>query len=181
MNKMDFKRNTAGGGSATNESGLTYEQFIENKFISELETAGCAIDGNKIIKDGRVYATRYKKHDLYNQLCKDNGIDWKDKISGQKLPDDAIFVHDTNTLYIIEKKYQNGYGSNDEKIECPLFKIRQYKKLLKDLNIKVEYKYVLSDWFMVENNPKYRDVFEYHSEIGVEHFFNELPISVIGL
>ena len=176
-----FKGNTAGGGKKTNETGLTFEQFVENKFIRDLEDAGYVVLGNNIIKDGRVYASRYSKHKLYTQLCKENGINWKDKISGQKFPDDAILVHESNTLYIIEKKYQETSGSKDEVIECPLFKIEVYTELLKDLNIKVEYKYVLCDWFRVENNIKYRDVYRFHEKIGIEHFFNELPISAIGL
>lgn len=97
------------------------------------------------------------------------------------LPDDAIFVHETNTLYIVEKKYQKRSGSNDEKLQTPPYKIRQYKKLLEGTDITVKYCYVLSDWFRVENNREYRDVLEYLEEIGVPYFYNELPLYHIGL
>lgn len=180
-NIKKFKSNTKGGGAKTNETGLTFEQFVENKFVRDLEDAGYVVDGNKIIKDGRLYATRYSKHSLYNKLCKENGINWKDKISGQKFPDDAILVHDTNTLHIIEKKYQETSGSKDEVIECPLFKVFVYTELLKDLDIKIKFTFVLNDWYRVENNKKYKDHYRFHSTIGICHFFNELPISHLGL
>ena len=177
----EFTGNTAGGGSATNKTGLTFEEVIEIDFQKKLKDSGYVEDGNDILKNGRVCATRYKKHDLYKILCEGNGINWEDMISGKKLPDDAIFMHETKTLHIIEKKYQKSSGSNDEKLESPHFKIRQYNKLLKPLNIKIKYCYVLSDWFRLENNRKYKDVFDYHEELGVKHFFNELPLDYLGL
>jgi hypothetical protein len=181
VNVKTFKGNTAGGGSATNKTGLTFEEVIENDFQKKLKDSGYVENGNDILKNGRVCATRYKKHDLYKILCEGNGINWEDMISGKKLPDDAIFVNETKTLHIIEKKYQKSSGSNDEKLESPHFKIRQYNKLLKPLNIKIKYCYVLSDWFRLEKNRKYKDVYDYHKELGVKHFFNELPLSYLGL
>ena len=110
MDKMDFKRNTAGGGSATNESGLTYEEYIDHVFSNQInESDNVSLDGRNIIKDGNIYATRYPKHELYNRLCEGFGIIWQDRLSKRLLPDDAIFVHKTNTLYIVEKKYQNKF------------------------------------------------------------------------
>ena len=177
-----FEANTAGGGSATNATGLTFEEYIDHVFSNQInESDNVSLDGSNIIKDGNVYATRYPKHDLYNRLCKGFGIRWQDRLSKKLLPDDAIFVHETNTLYIVEKKYQKSSGSNDEKLQTPPYKIRQYKKLLEGTDITVKFCYVLSDWFKVENNKEYRDVLEYLEEIGVPYFYNELPLYHIGL
>ena len=182
-NKVEnFNGNTAGGGSETNKTGLTFEKYIDHVFSNQInESNNVSLNGINIIKDGNVYATRYPKHNLYNNLCKGFGIRWQDRLSKKLLPDDAIFVHETNTLYIVEKKYQKSSGSNDEKLQTPPYKIRQYNKLLKGTDIKVKYCYVLSDWFKVENHKEYRDVLEYLEEIGVPYFYNELPLHHIGL
>lgn len=123
-NSKTFKGNTAGGGSATNKSGLTFEEYIDNVFSNQInKSENISIDRNNIIKDGKVYATRYPKWDLYNRLCVELGIKWEDIFSKKLLPDDAILVHETNTIYIVEKKYQNSSGSNDEKLQTPHTKL----------------------------------------------------------
>ena len=182
VNVKTFTGNTAGGGSATNEAGLTFEEYIDNVFSNQIsKSENISIDGNKIIKDGKVYASRYPKHKLYNMLCVELGIKWKEIFSRKLLPDDAILVHETNTIYIVEKKYQKSSGSNDEKLQTPPYKIRQYNRLFKGTGIKVDYCYVLSDWFKLENNPSYEDVLDYLDELNVPFYYNELPLSHIGL
>jgi hypothetical protein len=82
------------------------------------------------------------------------------------------------TIYIIEKKFQAGSGSVDEKLQTCDFKKKQYIKLFKPLNIKVEYYYVLNDWF---RKPEYNDVFEYIESVGCKYFIEELPLEEVGL
>ena len=178
----NFTGNTAGGGSGTNKTGLTFENYTNGVFSNQIDASDdISTDGYDIIKDGKVYATRYPKHEIYRRLCVELGIKWQERLSKRLLPDDAIFVHETKTLYIVEKKYQKSSGSNDEKLQTPPYKIRQYNKLLKGTDITVKYCYVLSDWFRVENNKEYKDVLEYLDEIGVPYFYNELPLRHIGL
>lgn len=182
VNVKTFTGNTAGGGSATNKTGLTFEEYIDNVFSNQIsKSENISIDGNKIIKDGKVYASRYSKHKLYNMLCVELGIKWKDILSKKLLPDDAILVHETNTIYIVEKKYQKSSGSNDEKIQTAPYKIRQYNRLFKGTNIKVNFCYVLSDWFKLENNPSYEDMLTYLDDHKVKYYYNELPLNHIGL
>lgn len=76
------------------------------------------------------------------------------------------------------KKYQARSGSVDEKLQTCDFKKKQYTKLFKPLNIKVEYYYVLNDWF---RKPEYEDVFEYIESVGCKYFIEELPLDEIGL
>ena len=114
-------------------------------------------------------------------LCVELGIKWKDILSKKLLPDDAILVHDTNTIYIVEKKYQKSSGSNDEKIQTAPYKILQYNMLFEGTNIKVNFCYVLSDWFKLENNPSYRNMLKYLDDNKVKYYYNELPLNHIGL
>lgn len=108
----------------------------------------------------------------------ENGIDWKLIISRKLLPDDALLVIVRETLFIIEVKYQQVAGSVDEKLQTCDFKRKQYLKLVTPLGLRVEYVYVLSDWF---KKPEYKDVLEYIQSVNCHYKFNELPLSWLGL
>jgi hypothetical protein len=75
-------------------------------------------------------------------------------------------------------KFQNGPGSVDEKLQTCDFKKKQYTKLLKKGGIKVEYIYVLNDWF---RKPEYKNVLGYIREVGCHFYFNEIPLKALGL
>ena len=80
------------------------------------------------------------------------------------LPDEAYFDSERRTLTIYEKKTQSGSGSVDEKLQTCGFKIAQYRKIAKYLNVPSEnvyYIYILDKWFDPEKDPKYRDALEY--------------------
>ena len=47
------------------------------------------------------------------------------------LPDSVFVNHTNNTIYVIEKKFQEGSGSVDEKLQTCDFKKRIYQKLYK--------------------------------------------------
>lgn len=176
---MPRKINVVGGGARTNINGLHFEQTTELKdiFLSypEFEVKGDDI----YTKANNVkVATLYQKHSLYKNLLEVKGLNYKNYISKKLLPDDAILIHSTNTLYIIEKKFQHGAGSVDEKLQTCDFKKKQYTELLSPLNIKVEYCYFLSDWFLRE---EYNDVKEYIIEVGCHYFFDNIPLSFLNL
>ena len=97
-------------------------------------------------------------------------------LSKKLLPDGALLVGDT--LYIVEKKYQAGAGSVDEKLQTCDFKKKQYQKLFTPLGINVEFYYVLNRWFEQDSN---RDVFEYIKSVGCKYFIEVLPLDEIGL
>jgi hypothetical protein len=120
----------------------------------------------------------FKKHALYKYL-EENGIDYKKFISKKILPDDAIFVITNNTLFVIEIKFQNVAGSTDEKLQTCDFKIKQYRKLLAQLNVEVQFIYVLNRWF---EKPEYKDVLDYIISInGCSYYFEYLPLQKLGL
>ena len=84
-----------------------------------------------------------------------------------------------NTLFIIEIKFQNVAGSTDEKLQTCDFKIKQYRKLLSQLNVEVQYVYVLNKWF---EKPEYKDVLDYIISInGCSYYFEYLPLQKLGL
>ncbi len=133
--------------------------------------------GSEIIYKDRVVANCYRKHDLYRYLD-DRQIDWKSILSKKLLPDDAVYVINNNTLFIIEVKYQQVPGSVDEKLQTCDFKRKQYKKLFSQLNIEVEYVYVLSNWF---KKSQYKDVLDYIISVGCHYYFQYLPLQKLGL
>lgn len=172
--------NKVGGGARTNANGLHFEQTTELRDVFEKHEDFVVFGDNVYYKDnqGVPIATLFQKHSLYKNLLTPRGVDFKKIISKKLLPDDAILVHETNTLFIIEKKFQSGAGSVDEKLQTCDFKKKEYIKLLSPIHISVEYCYYLSDWFL---QPEYDDVKEYINSVGCHYFFNEIPLDFLGL
>ena len=81
-------------------------------------------------------------------------------------------------MYIIEKKYQAASGSVSEKLQTCDFKKKQYEKLFSGLDVKIEYYYVLNDWF---NQSSFQDVFEYIESVGCRYFIEYVPLNELGL
>lgn len=168
--------NIHGGGANTNANGLEFER--QTDLLTMIDRVGpeYTIEGNIVKKNGVEVARHYKTHSLYKELLSPQGVNYRDILSKKLLPDEALLVG--NTLYLIEKKYQNVSGSVDEKLQTCDFKKKQYTRLLAPLGINVEYYYLLNDWF---DQPQYRDVFNYIQSVGCKYFIGELPLSEIGL
>lgn len=121
----------------------------------------------------------FQKDGLYRYFDEIDGYDYTKIISAKLLPDEAIFVINNNTVFIIEKKTQSGVGSVDEKLQTCDFKLKQYKKLFSPLNKEVSYSYLLDqDWF---KQPKYKDILDYIISVGCNYYFNYIPLDRIGL
>lgn len=164
------------GGSNT-KTGLYFEGKVDFlTFIAKQQNY--SVKGNTIFHNGEKVALSFKKYGLYKYL-EESGIDYKKIVSKRLLPDDAIFVIVNNTLFILEIKFQEVAGSTDEKLQTCDFKIKQYRKLLSQLNVEVQYVYILNDWF---KKPEYKDVLDYIISInGCSYYFNYLPLQKIGL
>lgn len=172
------KFNTVGGGANTNLSGLEFERGTD---LAEAfkEHPLYKLNGDGILErtTGREVGRMYGKNKIYKNLLEANGIDYQTIVSKKLLPDDALLVG--KKLIVIEKKYQAGAGSVDEKLQTCDFKRKQYAKLMAPLGIDVEYYYVLnSSWF---NHPSYRDVFDYIESVGCRYFFDVIPLEELGL
>lgn len=133
--------------------------------------------GFNIFYNEQLVAESFKKHELYRYLDSLN-IDWENILSKKLLPDDAIYVINNNTIFIIEVKYQEVTGSVDEKLQTCGFKLSQYKRLFAPLNHDVEYIYILNDWF---RKPEYKDTLDYVIFMNCRYYFEYLPLNKIGL
>ncbi len=165
-----------GKGGANTKSGLHFEK--RSDLLAALtKVPGFTLSGHDILKNGEVVARNCKKNSLYVFL-KENGIDHTSIISKRLLPDEAIYVPSQKKLFIVELKFQRVGGSVDEKLQTCDFKKKQYTKLMEKMGAQVEYIYVLNDWFL---KKEYSDVLNYVQSVGCQHYFNVLPLEVLGL
>ncbi len=173
---------TGGSGGANTLTGLNFERKVDlHKLLGQLPGYKVKKSSDKagidVYFEGRLVARCFRKHDFYRYLEESN-IAWQRVLSKRLLPDDAMLVIVRETLFIIEIKYQQVAGSVDEKLQTCDFKRKQYLKLVTPLGLKVEYVYVLSDWF---KKPEYKDVLEYIQSVNCHYKFNELPLAWLGL
>ncbi len=169
-----MKKGGTGGGNT--KTGLIYEGKVDlATFIATQKEY--AVKGNEVFYCEVCVAHVFKQHAFYDYL-KTKGINWKEHISKQLLPDNAIYVIVNNTMFILEVKTQNVAGSVDEKLQTCDFKKKQYQKLLSQLNMEVQYIYILDDWF---RKPQYKDVLDYIISVGCQYYFNYIPLQKLGL
>ncbi|WP_072546055.1 hypothetical protein [Mediterranea massiliensis] len=169
-----MKKDGTGGGNTI--TGLIYEGKVDlATFLASQE--GYTVMDSYVYYEGNLVARIFKKHGFYNFLS-ENGVDWTKHISSKLLPDNCIYVIVNNTLFIIEVKTQNVGGSVDEKLQTCDFKKKQYQKLLSQLNIEVEYVYILDEWFKA---PKYKDVLDYIISVRCQYYFNYILLAKLGL
>jgi len=170
-----MKKGGIGGGKTV--TGLVFEKRISiEKAISKLP--GYNVKNDAIVFKDKIVAKFFPKNKLYKKLLESQGVDYRTILSKKLLPDDAVHIIKDKTLFIVEIKFQEVYGSVDEKLQTCDFKNKQYKKLLAPLRMEVKYVYVLNDWFKAH---KYRDVLDYIQSVGCFYFFNELPLDFLGL
>lgn len=165
-----------GIGGANTKTGLVFEGKVDlATFLSQQN--GYVVDSDrKVFYDDELVAQIFKKHRFYSFL-KERGVDWRNIISKRLLPDDSIYIIINNTFFIIECKFQQVAGSVDELLVCD-FNKKQYQKLLSNLNMEVEYLYLLSNWF---RKPEYRDVLDYIISVNCRYYFEYIPLQIFGL
>tara|TARA_Y100001970_G_scaffold145495_1_gene178651 strand:+ start:3031 stop:3594 length:564 start_codon:yes stop_codon:yes gene_type:complete len=182
------KPNKVGGGSQTNTNGLSFEgrthlldAFDESSLfeVFEIESTKHSRTYSRIIDiNDDLIGEYYEKNGIYKYLLDKKGVKWNNVNSKKYLPDGAFYNLMNNTIYIIEKKYQASPGSVDEKLQTCDFKKNIYQKLFKETNIRVEYYYLLNDWF---NQDVYNDVFEYIKKVNCKYFIDFIPFEELGL
>lgn len=173
---------TGGTGGSKTQTGLEFEERVDVQQLLSLIPGYTAENipgqaGKTFFFHGKAVARCFRKHDFYLFL-EEKGVDWKPKLSKKLLPDDAMLVIVRETLFIIEVKFQKVEGSVDEKLQTCDFKRKQYQKLVGNLGLKVEYVYVLNDWF---RNPKYKDTLDYINSVCCHYQFNQIPLAWLGL
>ena len=173
MSKLSAFHNEEAGVSLYQVNCIPFMEEIARKhtkvdFLSFLKQIP-GYEYQKIYYQGNLVARCFKKHQFYIFL-KEHDIDWEKIISKKLLPDNALLGIIRETLFIIGVKYQQGEVSVDEKLQTCDFNRKQYLKLVASLPLKVEYVYVLIDWF---NNPKYKDVLDYIHSVNCHYKFKE--------
>lgn len=163
------------GGANTNVTGLAFER--ETSLEDALIDAGFEVEKFKISKNGKYLGDLMGKSQLYKFLDANN-VDWKNRVSARLFPDEAIYSLGSKKLTVIEKKWQQGSGSTDEKLQTSGFKLRQYNRLVDGLGVKVQFIYLLSDWF---SHPRYADVLSYIRESGADYHFKSVPLELLDL
>jgi hypothetical protein len=174
---MRKKPNTVGGGSKTNLNGLSFEGRTDLLESFENNPA-FKVSGNEVYQKGRLVGEYFEKHDFYRLFLEKHNIDWKKINSKKYLPDSVFYNRSNKTIYVIEKKYQAGAGSVDEKLQTCNFKKTVYKKLIDPIGLNTEYYYLLNDWF---DQDVYKDVFEYIENVGCKYFIDFIPLNELGL
>ncbi len=173
----------AGGvGGANTLTGLDFEREVD---FQDLLTAKPGYEvkpipdkaGKGVYFKGELVARCFRKYNFYKFL-EEEGVEWESKLSKKLLPDDALLVIVRETLFIIEVKFQQVAGSVDEKLQTCDFKRKQYLKLVAGLGLRVEYLYVLNDWF---RKPCYKDVLDYIHSVNCHYKFGSLPLAWLGL
>ena len=179
---MSRRPNTVGGGSNTNFNGLSFEDRTNLLESMEAHRDICYSKKDnmtEIFFKNTSIGFYFEKHDFYkNFLEKRFEINYKEINSKKYLPD-AVFVNDKNkTVYIMEKKYQEGSGSVDEKLQTCDFKKKVFSKLLKETGYDIQYYYLLNNYF---EKKEYDAVKKYIESIGCKYFFDDIPFRDIGI
>ena len=168
-NKQKIINNgTGAGGANTNKNGLKYEEVTDLKDRFQI----C-----KKINKTNIYEVVFKGHsDVYINANKNELHKYMEKegeknlllcpASGCKQPDEAYIHLNRKVLFIIEKKFQQGSGSVDEKIQTGVFKLLHYTELFP--NFKIYYIYCLSDWF---KQNEYVSILNYLKINGIPVFW----------
>lgn len=159
-----------GKGGSNTKTGLLFEERVDLIKLFEKIDGYSVKDtdnkaGAKVYYQNKEVARCFKKYEFYRFL-QEYKIDWKDYLSKQLLPDNGLFVIVRDTLFIIEIKFQQVSGSVDEKLQTCDFKRKQYSKLVKSLNWKVEYVYILNDWF---KDKSYQDTLDYINSMNCHY------------
>lgn len=173
---------TDGLGDADTLTGLRFERKVDfQKLIGSIPGYSVRKDHDKagmgVFFEDRLVARCFRKPDFYEFLA-ESKVDWRQVLSKKLLPDDALLVIVRETLFIIEVRHQQVAEYVYRKLQTCDFKRKQCLKLVAPLGLKVEYVYVLNDWF---KKPGYRDVLDYIHSVNCHYKFNELPLSWLGL
>lgn len=170
-----MKQGGVGGG--TTKTGLVFE--VKTDLSAAIQhVPGYSVTGNSVYRGSSEVGRLFAKNALYSELLLPRGVDARSILSKLLLPDDALLSLRDDVLHVIEKKFQKVNGSVDEKLQTCAFKLRQYRRLVKPLGLKVTYTYVLNDWF---KDSAYRDVLAYIVDVGARYYFEVVPLNELGI
>jgi len=162
-------KGTGAGGYKTNTNGLPYEKKTELNIGDRYKHKGSFKLGKKDIMkvsiDGISY-TKLQKGELKKYMMLKKKYNTKSEKSLQ--PDECYLDEENRIINVIEKKFQQGPGSCDEKIQTGPFKRWFYKEQYPDYEIR--YCYCLSDWF---KSDKYKPEMRYLKDYNIKVFWGK--------
>ena len=170
------KPNRVGGGARTNENGLGFEGRVSLVDAINRHDSMFVRDGNIFLRGEQVGRYR-EKHSFYKEFLEDLNVDWRRRISKKYLPDAVIINDSEKVVFVVEKKYQSGSGSVDEKLQTCDFKRKIYQQLLEETEYDVEYYYLLNSWY---ERPEYDDVKKYIKSVGCDYFIDSIELKSFG-
>lgn len=175
------------GGAITTINGLKFENKTDLSdllvsfgliLLDDKRIKNKKYKGKLVLIDDLIAGVVFQKYDLYRFFSLDKNNEWKSYISKKLIPDDCFYNFEEKCLYIIEKKFQKTNGSVDEKLQTCDFKKKEFQRLLFSRGVKIEYIYILCDFYRDE---KYKDVLEYIKMCGCNYYFNSIDISAFGI
>lgn len=193
------------GGANTNRGGLKFENdtdlsarikrdLPDEYLIEEYDVEQSVRKSSSLVykitrkKDNKEIGIITKQFQFYNVLKNEYGID--NQNHKQWKPDEVFFNFETNTVYIVEKKWQETAGSVDEKIFGFVNKRRLYQN---NFNVvpgepkpTVEFSALFNrNWWLDGNKGNnlvsYADYFDNLRIDGIKIFFDEYEYWWFGL
>lgn len=204
---MFFLKKGGIGGANTNINGLKFEHrtdlasSIDSNLSKEYKLEEHVFKKQLIVnskspvfdvirlKDNFHIGVITNQNQFYNVLYDTYGL--KNINHKRWKPDEVFFNFEANTIFIVEKKWQSGPGSVDEKIFGFVNKRRLYQnnfnQLAKEPKPTVEFSALFnSDWWLKggpnsENGKHYQDYFDNLRIDGIKIFFDEYEYWWFGL
>ncbi len=181
------------GGGHTARSGSSFEIVTDERLLSDLnllgyvETKIVQLSGMNGPIHGRVMTLSsganieiFYKAGIYKLFFEPRNINYKDYFSARLEPDTAIYSEEKGTLTIVEKKQMTGAGSVAEKLQTCDYKQNYYETLVKNLNINIEIKWILGQYFQ-DNASQLKSVYEYMLQKKSKYYFHSLPVNELTL
>lgn len=189
-----------GIGGANTQSGIEFEKATDlslffqkhhyrlmkfpslNYSTAQMKNTYLVYDQDELIG----YLTRKSQ---YHKLIHDQfGVTKDDYVYKQWQPDEAFYNLKDNTIYIVEKKYQNTPGSVDEKPYSFPGKLEMYRamfdKVDSDKRPRVEFIAVFNaEWFLDESRyaHNYEGMFLFLKNHGIKCLFDGYELSDFGI
>jgi hypothetical protein len=174
-----------GIGGANTQTGNLFEEKVDlNNTVKETKDFRIKStninDVYEIFYNNESYGFSMKKHSFHYFLNAKMNVNAKNIWSKNLLPDQCFYNTKNKTLYIAEVKWQETPGTADEKPQTCSFKLRQYKRLIENIDDieDVKYFYIFNDWF---KKSCYKDMLEFIIEANCHYFFDDFPLDFIGI
>lgn len=177
------------GGANTNKSGLPFEKDKAfSSYVSMLNGYRIELMENpkksataayRVYREDKLIGKIVPKARFYEFLQDELKITITNSKKWQ--PDEAFIHYESMTVYIVEKKYQKGAGSVDEKILGFGNKRRLYQRLLDQVSPTYSVNFVFIGNSEYWGNDKFKDSFEMLRRDGIKIMLDEYDMKYFGL